>query len=217
MDDIIFVYDKSNSGVLCGANSYTHAYAIVSGLINARMHSYFRIERLDYSYDFNDPNAHYKFNDINSNIEMLPEKFITNEWINLREITIEKSKCLAYWEYRCKKANARLDEYYHEYLSAYLNGELLKCDPNHNFYTQAIHEYAFIQEITVETAYQELHMKNESKGLAHMRNYAVYLKGVREINQQTTYDDIQKKLHQYLRGIAPLFNSHKIDRTDKND
>lgn len=209
MDDRIFVYDKSTLGILCSANSYTHAYAIVSGLLNARTHSYFKKERLDYNFNFDDPHSNYKFNDTDSNIEILSDKFITPEWINLRILIIEKANSLAYWEHRCKKVNSRLDEYYSAYLSSYLNSELLKCDPEKNFYTQSIYEYAYIQEISVETAYQELNMKNESLGLAHMRNYAVYLKGVREINQQQTCEDVQKKLHEYLRGIVPAFNSNK--------
>lgn len=195
-DAIILIYDVSHNGIICSARSYTHANAIASGLINGRIKSWYRKERLDFDYDFDNANVHYCLT--KNNIGFLDEKFATKEWRDFRAMMYNKVYCLEYWEFRCKKLLSRHQEYFDDSFFAYLASELNKCLPLENVYTDAIYEYADIQKITPESAYQELTMKLESRGILQMRNYATYLKGVRELSQQTTYEDNQATLAKLL-------------------
>lgn len=199
MNAIIFIYDVATGGIICSASSYTHARALVSGLLNARSYSYLKKEKPDWTYNYNDPHIHYCVED--GGIGALPERFKTEEWANFRKFMFHKSYCLEYWEFSCMKVVSRIDEYFSDYFSAYINVELAKCDPAQNLYTDAVKEYAFVQEIPIDAAYRELHIKNHHKGIVHTRSYAVYLKGVREINQQKTFDDVQHTTYGLINSL----------------
>ena len=85
--------------------------------------------------------------------------------------------------------------------------ELDRCDPASNFYTQAIVEWATLSGIDVATAYQELKLKAESRGLQYIRNHAIHQKFVFLLNQETTREGLQSVLAQ---GLSSLINKAQI-------
>jgi hypothetical protein len=89
-------------------------------------------------------------------------------------------------------------EYMPDHLVSFIYDELADCDPRAGRYTKAIEEYAALQDITVEVAYQELRMKLQSKGMAKLRNYALYQKYMMQMNSCTTREQLNKVFEEAL-------------------
>jgi hypothetical protein len=75
-------------------------------------------------------------------------------------------------------------------LMPYLTAQLSQCDPSKNHYAAPIIEWAEIQEISPDAAYQELKLRQEGHGLIYLRRHALYLKYARKISMAKTIDDM---------------------------
>jgi hypothetical protein len=98
----------------------------------------------------------------------------------------------------------RYNEYAHiEKFEGFLWRELDACRPESGFYTQSIIEWATLSDVSPNTAYQELKLKAESRGLQYIRNHAVHQKYVFLLNQEKTKERLLAVL---LDGMSRLIN-----------
>jgi hypothetical protein len=127
--------------------------------------------------------------------EVIPmlDKLVTDEWLAKRRLALAKRKSLISWEYLCRISTSSNNDYFGwTYLMPFLIRELDKCNINDNVYSQAILDWAEIQEITPQAAFNELEMKMQGIGLSYMRNYAFYNKYARLITMSQTIEEVQK-------------------------
>jgi hypothetical protein len=161
-------------------------------------------ERDDWKYNFNDIERHYQV-DFNFNITELPPKFITNEWIEKRRIFIHKKFFLNQWEFQIRRSCRKMVDFYAtSHMMPFLIDQLNKCDPEKNEYTTAIQDWANIQEIPPQAAYQELKLRQEGYGLVYLRSHALYTKFARKISMSKTMDDVVKN---YNEAVATIYTN----------
>jgi hypothetical protein len=83
----------------------------------------------------------------------------------------------------------------------FLTDQLNKCDPSNNIYTTAIQDWANIQNVSYETAYQELKLRQEGYGLVYIRSHALYTKHAKNISQAKNEPELRKKYEEALLEI----------------
>jgi hypothetical protein len=219
-NQLILVFDQKTNGIVCTANSDAHAAAIVLGMQNGRAMAFDKFlyvpprwdqpDRYEYTFDYNDTRVHYRLlkGDFNTvlMVELLPSEFITEEWISSRAFTIQKARCLSEWEFYIRQQMSRVNDFYGlPNLMPFLTEQLSLCDPEKNYYTNAIIEWGEIQQVSPETAYQELKIRQEGYSLVYFRSHALYLRVAKNISMAKTLDDMNRQIHlgrEYLRSNA---------------
>jgi hypothetical protein len=217
-NQFILVFDQKTNGIVCSANSDAHAAAIVLGMQNGRAMAFDKFlyvpprwdqpDRHDFSFDYNDTRVHYRLKignfDTNFQVELLPSEFVTPEWIASRELTVEKARWLAYWEFSIRQQMGRVNDFYGlPSLMPFLTEQLSLCQPEKNYYTRAIIEWGEIQQVSPEVAYQELKIRQQGYSLVYLRSHALYLKVAKSISMAKTLDDVRQQVYlgrEYLRS-----------------
>ena len=218
-NQFIIVFDQETNGIVCSANSDPHAAAIVLGMQNGRamaFDKFFHVpprwdqpDRPDFDFDYNDTNVHYQLKksnfDTKFQVASLPSEFVTPEWIRFRALTVEKARWLDHWEFSIRQQMSRVNDFYGlPSLMPFLTEQLSLCDPDKNYYTRAIIEWGEIQEVSPETAYQELKIRQQGYSLVYLRSHALYLKIAKSISMAKTLDEVMYRVYQgteYLRSI----------------
>lgn len=197
-----------NYGIVCTASSDSHAHAIVSGMPNGRfmaMAKHLHPHVPGFAFDFNSVDNHYQFTKT-FDIVALPQKFINNEWIAFRSLTIKKGYFLSLWELRIRQnMNKNTDYFGMNSILPFLLDQLNKCDPDNNQYTRAIVEWADIQECSPESAYQELKLRYEGHGLVNLRSHAHYTKYARRIAAGKTAEEVKEEFDNGVKDL--LYNA----------
>ena len=190
----IVVYDQKTNGIICTANSDSHAAAISLGLSNGKFLALNRsVNPACDTLDYNDLNVHYCLKLHNYQIDLLDIRFATAEWTDLRVLTLEKARVLAQWEFSIRQHLSRANDFYDlSSVLPFLTEQLSLCDPQNNHYTKSIVEWGEIQEITPAAAYQELKIRQEGHGIAYLRRHALYLKHVKKISLAKTIDEVSQ-------------------------
>jgi len=196
-NNTIIVYDQKTNGIICSANSDSHGAAIALGICNAKfvaMDQNLNPNCAKVNYD--DINIHYRINRnrhrSQHHIETLASEFVTEEWINCRELALQKSQVLARWEFSVRQQLSRMNDFFDQSsVMSFLTTQLSLCDPNKDYYTKPIMEWGEIQEISPGTAYQELKIRQEGHGVVYLRRHALYLKYARKISMAKTIDDVR--------------------------
>lgn len=195
-NQLIVVYDQTTNGIVCTANSDAHAAAIVLGMINGKslaFGKFFNPKVPEYSFNFNDSRVHYQLTE-NYSIVALPTKFATKKWETYRELIIKKSYFLALWEFRIRQNLNRVNDFYGSpSMMSFLGEQLALCDPDNNYYTSAVTEWADIQDVDVSAAYQELTIRRQGYGLVYLRSHALYSKYTRKISTAKTIEEIREQ------------------------
>jgi hypothetical protein len=198
--NVIIIYDNFNRGILGTANSETHANALCLGILNSRFVEL--DESLCESLNFDVLTEHYQL-PYNFPITPLPSKFITGEWIGKRVIYQRKSIFLSLWESKVKGIVSQNNDFFgNSSLMAFLKSQLDKCSPDNDFYTKPILEWAEIQEVSPNSAFQELMLRYEGHGLVHLRSHALYHKYARKISLAEKYNDIEKLYNDAITDLS---------------
>lgn len=208
MKEKIIVVDNNTNGVLCECTSHSIAHSVSSGFINSSVKilpSNLPWRHEEYNKDFKE--SHYQF--IVGDIFEMNPSLITEKWLNLKSLAGRRSDFHLAWETRCKMylLNRNVEYPHTAEFEGFLWRELDRCDPASNFYTQAIVEWASLSDVDVATAYQELKLKAESRGLQYIRNHAIHQKFVFLLNQETTREGLQSVL---TMGLSSLINKAQI-------
>lgn len=202
----IVVIDGATNGILGTASSDNHVSSLLLGLGPATwstvLPKWFLSEREEYKVNFDSLDEHYQLNPIQDKVEPLPEKFITEEWINKRRFYKLKKVFLNLWEFQIRRScRKQIDFFGTPNMMPFLTDQLNKCDPSNNIYTTAIQDWANIQNVSYETAYQELKLRQEGYGLVYIRSHALYTKHAKNISQAKNEPELRKKYEEALLEI----------------
>lgn len=194
-NQLILVFDLSSNAIVCRASSDAHAAAIVLGMINGKAMSFDKFRKPNnpsYNFDFNDLSVNYQLS--RKGIFELPTAFLTKEWVNYRKLILFKANLLDLWEFKIRENLNRVNDFYGlPNMMPFLTEQLALCEPNNNYYTDAILEWSEIQETSAAAAYQELKIRQEGYGLVYLRSHAFYLKHVRKISTAQDEDEALKQ------------------------
>ncbi len=210
MKERIIVVDNNTNGILCECTSYSVAHSISCGFINSSIKILpsnlpWRYE--EFNQDLENRELHYQF--INGVVLKMNPILITEKWIKLKDLARRRHNFHLAWETRCKMylLNRNVEYPHTAEFEGFLWRELDRCDPASNFYTQPIVEWASLSDVDPATAYQELKLKAESRGLQYIRNHAIHQKFVFLLNQETTLEGLQRVL---TAGMGNLINKAQI-------
>lgn len=109
-----------------------------------------------------------------------------------RELLGLRSKYLYDLELLCKTQLTRTRLFVDPAVGPFLLDQLKQCDPKNDFYTLRIHEYADINQIPVDTAYQELMLRTQSADLIRFRVQAFYDKYSHQLNGLSKPEDFDR-------------------------
>lgn len=200
----ILICDGSSGAILCTADSDSHAYNLLLGLAEtgtALPLPKAVTKRDDYKHDFNDISKHFQINK-DFSIDVLPEKFITQDYLKLRQLILKKKIFLSLWDFQIRRSCQNYTDFYGApFMMAYLCDELNKCNPDKNEYTQAIIDWANIQEVPADAAYRELKFRHEGYGLVMLRAHALYTKYALKISCATSDEDVKKEYNIALENL----------------
>ena len=210
MKEKIIIVDSNTNGILCECTSHSIAHSVSCGFINSSVKilpSNLPWRHEEFNKDLNNRNVHFQF--INATLREMNPVLITEKWISLKDLSRRRRDFHLAWETRCKMylLNRNVDYPHTAEFEGFLWRELDRCDPESNFYTQAIVEWAALSDIDVATAYQELKLRSESRGLQYIRNHAIHQKFVFLLNQETTTEGLQSVLE---FGVRNLINKAQI-------
>lgn len=196
-----------HSSVLCKARSATSATATVKGLFNttARLLPV-DVRQFSHLKNIAWDSEHYIL-EINSEITPLANHLITEEYLELKNLSIMRNEFHWVLETRLQEGINRVYDYYDSSLESFLISELDKCNVEANYFTDSIYEYAAIAEVDVATVYQELSMRTKTAGLIRLRNKAIYDKYTRLINTATTKDGLMKI---YADALNDAYTKHRL-------
>lgn len=203
----IIVYDHSNMGILCEAPSDEIASALVLGLVNGDWQSISRgpDNKIPSNYDYLSLDKHYQVSISNLNpsgrsVISMDKRLITDAWIEKRKLIFEKRQALISYEWICRFYTSRVSNFYGwSNMLPFLLEELNKCDVDNNIFSDAIIEYANIQEINPEAAYYDLRRKSDDIGFSYLRTYAVYEKMSKLISLSSTKEEVWNNFNKASR------------------
>ena len=185
-----YIVEVGYGTILCKSRSVTSANATVKGLFNTAIRMIaVQLNQFSHFTNIDFDNKHFKV-DLRGEVEELSPHLVTPEFLELKRIAKLRNEFLWALELRLQEGIYRLQDYYEPTLEAFLLSELTLCDPETGTYTDALHEYANISEVDVETVYQELTMKSRTAGIIRLRNKALYDKYVRKMNTASTKEEL---------------------------
>lgn len=206
---LLLVYDETNNGIICQVNSETIGNALTLGMINGTIAAFplhFFPQLPMYQKNFNNMEEHYQLTNKHDIVPM-PEKFITPEWRDYRKFLLQKNWHLGWWEFRVRRQLARVNDFFgNSDLAPFLLDQLNKCNPEEGYYTQAINEWAHIQDVSPSIAYSELKLKHEGRGLAFLRVHAIYEKYTRIITTSKNIDELKKNFNDAFEALMGSAN-----------
>lgn len=195
---LILIVDQQTNGIVCSAHSDAHAAAILLGMPNGKaiaQEKFFKKNDPFFEVNFNKTNKHYQLRG-NFNFALLPDKFVTQKWIDYRELILTKSEYLLLWEFKIRQCMNTVNDFYGlPNMMPFLTEQLSLCDPKNNFYTRAVTEWGDIQEVPPSVAFQELKIRQEGYGLVYMRSHALYFKHAKNISMANTVDEIDDNFY----------------------
>jgi hypothetical protein len=193
-----FLFDITAPGiVICCTMVPSYINSLLAGNMNFTSNMITLDSARD--YNFNDTSVNYRYISSTNKFEVLETQFTPIGFAEYRQLILNRLDALQRLDQNAKSVTYRLHDFYGSTdFIAVLSHELLNCDPNTNKYSDAIKEWARIQEIPAETAYKELSMKFEDTALQYLRNHAIYTKYARKINQSTTPEDLRNVLSSAL-------------------
>ena len=176
------VIDKLNGGVLYSAPTLANASNVSAGILSTTIIQ-IPLYRDHFSsfkkYDFDNDMLHASKD---RNIKPLPAQDVTDDFLERRRVAKIRGKYLLSVELVCLLGREKSLFHYPEEISAELEIELNKCRVAEGYFSQAIKEYATVQEIEVGVAYEELRFLVDGARVEKIRNFAFYQKYIRLMN-----------------------------------
>jgi len=205
---LTYIVEMGYHSILCKARSVASANATAKGMFNTtvrmipiQLNQFSHIKEIDFD------NKCINIDMSGTGVNELSTHLITPEYLEIKRLARLRSDFLWALEIRLHEGIWRLHDYFDPKLEAFLLGELTKCNPETNEYTDALHEYATISEVDVATIYQELDMKTRTAGLIRLRNRALYDKYVRIMNTANTREEMIVILND---ALTDAYSKHRL-------
>ncbi len=201
---IHLVVDTETGLILTSVDSASCASALPLGLLNSVAFSlprqFLGKKRGRNGFDF-DKDLYQLI--VGIEISRFPKKLMRDDLKRNRKLARMRGEHIYALELYFEGELHRIAEYMPEHLVSYIQSELDKCNPAQNCFTRPVEEYAALQEIDVNVAYQELQLKLQSNGMVRLRNYALFEKYMMVMN---TCED-EKELDAVLKiALEAMFN-----------
>lgn len=176
------VVDKFNAGVLYSASSLANASNVSAGILSSTViqiplyrEHFSQYQHFDFENDLLQASRDRK-------ITPLPKETVTDDFLERRRVAKIRGQYLASVELVCLLGREKSSFRYPEEISAELEIELSKCRVEVGHFSEAIQEYATVQEVEPVVAYEELKFLVDGARIEKIRNFAFYQKYVRLMN-----------------------------------
>lgn len=191
-EPIYLVADMETGLVLTRVSSASCASAVTSGLLNTMSLSLpTQLSHRRHEWDACNFNRDL-YQILKGVVTPFPEDLIREDLLKRREISKIRGAYIYSLEIYCQQALTRIANYMPTDLYPFIQNELRICDHEHGIYTQAIEEYAALQEIEPSVAFMELQLQLQSSGIVKFRNYALYEKYIIKMNSCETREELEK-------------------------
>lgn len=182
------VVDEATEGILISAPSLELAVHLAKGFINARvtlipLHREFFKKYIPFNFE----DEHLGVT-IYRDVSQLEPAKVTSTYLAQRTLARARLKALESLQTYCFLGRIPATFGFTDEIAAEIDLELLRCRPTEGFFTPAIVEFAHLQHLSAETAYEELKMRVEGARLIKIRNFAVFDKYSRIINQSQEHE-----------------------------
>jgi hypothetical protein len=124
---------------------------------------------------------------------------LSDSWKQTQEVVRLRQEAFFVWESLTANAALKATQNTWDGYDFVAYGELSKCSPVDDVYTQPIHEYARILEMSVSQAYKELKLQTETQIIKKFRIQSLSEKWKRRINSCYTKDEIDAAKKQMNR------------------
>jgi hypothetical protein len=186
----VLMFGDQSGAIICCPPTPKMALDLSMGLFNSDIR-WLPTQSLE-SFDLNNPNMHYQWLGLKKHLQLIPERFIPPGLQETRTVAIERLHALFVLDILARMSQpSAFSKMHDDTFVSIISTELAKCIPDKNMYTEAIQEWAAIQEIPVENAYKELMLRYDDIALICVRNQSIYDKHVRLINQTSGLDNLQ--------------------------
>lgn len=130
--------------------------------------------------------------DINVNkVFQLDPLDVSEDWLEKRKLAALRINKLKILETMLDRFITRFKNFTADSVFySFLDKELSKCDPENNYYTDSIKEWADIYDISIQAAFQELQMNYDSASVTMFRINAIWQKYVDLVNSYTTKTEL---------------------------
>lgn len=191
---IYLIVDRENGAVVCSTPTAHHAVSLANGLINCGA-LYVNPDLNHVNYNFNDCTTNYQYFITSNKFTALDAIRTPAEWTQFRKQIMDRLNALFTLDYFAKTRTAFVENFYNTPMfTAILATELEKCNVEKNIYSPAIEEWASLQNVSPEIAYKELKITYTDISMTYIRNHAIYLNFVNQINQTVGADNLKKVL-----------------------
>lgn len=204
MNDLIGVLDQETKAILCFTKTISCANSVCNGFVNGHIFIFpaslpwrkKELDGLDLKGDLSITDG---------KISKLAEHLITDKYKKQKEVATLRALYINSLEVYMNSQAARVGLFLDDNALPFVLRELQTSIPSDNTYTQGIEEYAAINNITTEAAYQELSLLCDTVGLVKIRNMAWYKRYVDIINTVETREEMKvvfKTLYNEIYGKA---------------
>lgn len=199
MHKIVYVVvDTDNKFILFFAPSRLTAFMLARGMLNSHAMEFVMhpdwlsgwVENVDRENDM----IHLKNAGYPVRISPLPDCQIRDEIMEKRRLLAMRSRYLYDLELLCQVQLTRAANFFDESMVSFVQEQLNLSDPDNDNYAPGIQEYAYINEITPEAAYQELSMRLQSTGMIKLRVQAFYDKYSRVLTTLSDEKEFEKTM-----------------------
>lgn len=199
MENLYCVIDESTNIILSFPRSYTAAKCVAQGILNTKAvmipTSLSKIGQEFKRYNLQKDFLKLEITD-NSWVSLVADHLVNSQLQQKRKIARLRSIYIYSLEQRFLKIqNSRSIIHFDEHVYAHLLDDIKKSDPSTNTYSQGIVEYANIQSISPNAAYNEIQFMLDSSGLIKIRNYAWFLVYVKKFNALVTKKDLDIEMN----------------------
>ncbi|OFZ28626.1 MAG: hypothetical protein A2622_05920 [Bdellovibrionales bacterium RIFCSPHIGHO2_01_FULL_40_29] len=174
--------DRNNEGLLCPVVSQTVGINLLGGILDSRLIELPLHRVMYHKYAHLDFNNEYLRVTPKRVISPLDPMHITEIFLNKRAEALARAKYLELLEMISFLSLAKSHMGYPSNIVPLLNQEIQRCDPNLNQYSIGIREYADINNISPEVAYEEIKFRIQGATLTRIRDFAIFQKYVRIFN-----------------------------------
>lgn len=206
MENIYAVFDTATRIILAFPRSYTTAVYVSQGILNTEAilvpTTLEKVDREFKQYDLNVDVLKLTPKTAGKWVEMIHDQLVHDELRKKIEIAKLRAEYIYVLEQQFKIQNARSMLHFDEFVVAYLLDEIGKSNPENDYYSDGIKEYATIQSLSPNVAYKEIKFMLDSSGLIKIRNYAWFMEYVRKFNTLTTKEELTAEVKNAWQSLV---------------
>ena len=178
------IFSTENYCVYTWSSSVNVANALLAGDGDSRVRAV-----SEYTSDFKKINATdlsvdntYLLNGMTNSITQISNDKVSDSWKKQKKLLLFRQRCFNYCFTHIRDSYTRITRNVWESFDVVATSELLKCNPDQNYYTPMIEEYATILGVSCAHAYKELKFVIESDNMLKFRIQALAEKWKNIIN-----------------------------------